>query len=105
MRPVAARRAQVVRGEAEPVVGEERVDLVVGNLGPLELEEQELRADHRAPLLDALHARAASGIGRVGGEVESGEAAGAADEVVHLGEAVHEVDEAVGIERRRRCRE
>ena len=34
VRPVAAGRAQVVRGEREPFVGEERVDLVVGQLAP-----------------------------------------------------------------------
>ena len=87
VRPVAARRAQVVRGEREPFVGEQRLDLLVGELGPLELEEQQLRADHGAALVDLLHARAARGIGRVGREVEAGEAPGPADEVVHLGEA------------------
>ena len=65
----------MVRGEREPLVGEERLDLLVGQLGPLELEEQQLRADHGAALLDPLHARAACGIGGVGREVEAGEAA------------------------------
>ena len=75
--------------------------LLVGELGPLELEEEQLGADHRAALVDLLHARAARGIGGVGGEVEAGEAPGPADELVHLGEAAHELDEPVGVERRR----
>ena len=82
----------------EPVVGEQLVDARVAQLGPLELEEQQLRADHRGALVDLLHARAARGIGRVGREVEAGEAPGPAEEVVDLGEPAHERDEPVGVE-------
>ena len=84
--------------EREPLVGEQRLDAFVGHLGPLELEEQQLGADLRRALLDRLHARAARGIGRVGREVEAGVAPGPADEVGDLGEPVHELGEAVGVE-------
>ncbi len=35
----------MVARERQPVVGEQLFDLLVGELGPLELEEQELGAD------------------------------------------------------------
>ncbi len=88
MRPVAPRRPQVMTGEREIVVGEERVGLRVGNLRPLELEEQERRRDRRAALFDELHQRAARGIGRVGAEVEARVVVGPPDEVVELGQLV-----------------
>ena len=72
---------------------------VVVELGPFELEEQQLGADHRAALFDLLHPRAPFGVGRVGREIEADEAPGAPDDVVHLGEAAHELDQSVGVER------
>ena len=52
VRPVAPRRAQVMPGEREPLVGEQRLDPLVGELGPLELEEQQLGADRGGAFLD-----------------------------------------------------
>ena len=94
VRPVAPRRAQVVAGEGEPVVGQEALDLFVAQLGPFQLEEQQLGVDRGAALLDALHARAACGIGRVGREVEARVAARAPDEIEHFRESVHVLGEA-----------
>ncbi len=53
VRPVAALRRRWWRANASRIVGEQRLDLVVGQLGPLELEEEELGVDRRAPFLDA----------------------------------------------------
>ena len=99
VRPVAARRAQVVRGEREPVVGEQRLDLLVGELGPLELEEQQLGADHawRAPRPAACARRARDRWCRSRSRGRRSCPA-RPTQVVHLGEPVHERREPVGVE-------
>ena len=70
MRAVAARRAQEVAGRVEAVGGHELVGALVLQRGPLELEEQQLRLDRRALLLDALHERADLRIGGVDAEAQ-----------------------------------
>ena len=62
VRPVAARGAQIVASDRQAIVGEQALDLLVGELGPLELEEQQLGVDDRRPLLDPLHPRAAGSV-------------------------------------------
>ena len=64
VRAVAARGAQVVAAEVEAVVREQLVDALVGERGPLELEEEQRRAERGRALLDAREQRAARGIGR-----------------------------------------
>ena len=61
VRAIAALGPQVVPGECEAVVGEQGLDLLVGQVGPLEVEEEELRVDRGRALLDPLHPRAAAG--------------------------------------------
>ena len=100
MRPVPTRGTQEVTSKVETFVGEDSLGDIVGDFGPLELEEHELRADLRRPILDPLHARAARGIGGVGREIEADVAAGPADQIVNLGEAVHELGELPGVELR-----
>ena len=100
VRPVSARRPQVMPRARQAIVGEQRFDGVIGKLSPLELEEQQLRADRRRPLLHHLHARPARRIGRVGREVESRVTPCPSDEIVDLGERAHEVLELVGVELR-----
>ncbi len=65
VRSVAPGRAQVMAREREARICEQRLDLGVVELGPLELEEQQLGADDRRLLVDLLHARAAHRIDRV----------------------------------------
>ena len=57
VRPVAALRLEVMAGEREPLVRQQRFDLFVGELGPFEVEEQQLGTDDRGTFLDALHTR------------------------------------------------
>ena len=56
VRSVAPGRAQVMTREREARIGEQRLGLGVVELGPLELEEQQLGADDRRLLVDLLHA-------------------------------------------------
>ena len=99
MRPVAPGRPQVMRGERESLVGEELFGPVVGDRGPLELEEQQRRRDRGAAFFDLLHQRATRRIGGVDAEVEPRVVVGPADDVLQLREPGHERRELAGIER------
>ena len=59
---VAARGAQVVAAEVEPVGGQQRVGAGVVERCPLELEEQQQRVELRAAFLHRLQQRAAFGV-------------------------------------------
>ena len=98
VRPVAARRAQVVAAEVEPVGGEQLLGALVVERGPLELEEQQRGLDLRAALLHALEQRAALGVGGGGREVQHRVGAGAADELLQRGELAHRRGEAGAVE-------
>ena len=84
--------------EREAVVGEQRVGLLVGDLGPLELDEDELVADRGAALLGARHERAGGGVGGVDRELQARVRAGAAAELVDGGELAHELDQPDDVE-------
>ena len=72
VRAVTAGTAQVVTTEAQRLVGEQLGDALIGQLGPLELEEQELGLDRGRPLLDECQQRAARGVGGIGREPQRG---------------------------------
>jgi hypothetical protein len=74
-----------VTAEREALVGEEGRDVVVGQLGPLELEEEQLVADGGAALLDTGQQCSACGVGDVDREAETGVRAGLAHGVGELG--------------------
>ena len=61
MRAVAAQHAQVVGAERERRVVQQRLHVVVRQLVPLEVEEQELGLQLGAALAHLLHQRAALG--------------------------------------------
>ena len=98
MRPVAARGAQVVAREVQPVGREQRLGALVVERGPLQLEEQQRRLDLRAALLHALQQRAALRVGGGGGEGEHGVGAGAADQLLQRLELAHGGDEPGAVE-------
>jgi hypothetical protein len=98
VRAVAAGRAQVVPAEVEVVMGEQLVGARVVDLGPLELEEQQLRLDRRRALLHPLVERAARRVGGVGREVQAAERAGARDDLLQPAELAHRLLEAGAVE-------
>ncbi len=100
VRPVAARGAQVVPAEVEPVLREQLLGAVVLERRPLELEEQQGRLDLRPALLHELQQRAALGVGGRRREVEHREGARAADQLADRGELPHRVREPGPVERR-----
>jgi hypothetical protein len=72
VRLVAARRFQMVPIPGHGRVGRGALRRLVRHSEPLEVEEYELRSEHRARLLDPLQERAAGGIGGIGGEFQRG---------------------------------
>ena len=71
VRAVAARGAQVVAGEVEPVGGEQLLGALVVERRPLELEEQQRASRSPSPRsCTLLQQRAARRVGRVGGEAQ-----------------------------------
>ena len=98
VRPVAAGAAQVVATETQRLVGEQLVDAIVGELGPFELEEQELGLDRRRALLHERQQRPALRVGGVGRESQRRVRARAPDELADLPELVHRHGEAGRIE-------
>jgi hypothetical protein len=70
VRAVAARGAQEVARGVQAVGGEQLVRAIVLERRPLELEEDELRLDLRALLLDALQERAERRVGGVDAEAQ-----------------------------------
>ena len=98
VRPVPPGRAQVVRAEVERRVREQRVGALVGDRGPLELEEDRAGRDRGRLLLDPLHERAALGVGGVDGEAQPGVVAGAAEVLLQLGDVLHHRGQAGGVE-------
>jgi len=95
---VAARRAEVVAAEVQPVVAEQLLGAIVGQCRPLELEEQQLGLDLGGSLLHQLQQRAAGRIGRVGGEAQGGERAGLPDQLVDLRQLVHRGRQCGGVQ-------
>ena len=87
------RRAEreVVAAERELVgSASSALDVLVGELGPLELEEQEVVADRGRPLVDVGEQLAALGVGRVDGEPQTGVGADLADDLRHRRDLVHD---------------
>ena len=103
VRPVAALHAQVVAAEVEALGGEQLLGAVVGDLDPLELEEEELRLDRRAALADHLHQGAVGRILGVGREAQVREVGGAPGQLGDLGEPLHRRAQALGRRARRPC--
>ncbi len=99
MLAVAAHVAQVVADEVEPLPPQHLLGAVVLERRPLELEEQQGRADRRLLLLNLLQQRAVGRVGGVGGEAQRGVVAGAADELLDRPELLHGVPQPGGIER------
>jgi hypothetical protein len=89
-----------VTSEVETFIGEDALGDFVGHFGPLELEEHELRTDLRRPVFDPLHACPTRGVGGVGREIEADVATGSPDQVVNLGEPLHELGKLSGVELR-----
>jgi hypothetical protein len=85
----SSRAAQVVRAEGEFGAGEQGLGPLVGQLGPLQLEEQQRRLQLRGALLHELQLRSASGVVGVGGEPQRGEGARLADQLADRGQLVH----------------
>ncbi len=98
MRAVAARRRQMVATERERVVGEDRGDVLLGQLRPFELDEQELVRDRGGALLGASEQRTTGGILGVDREAQARIRTGAAEELGDAGELVHELGETSRIE-------
>ena len=98
VRPVAAGRREVVRAEREPLVGEQLVGPVVGDGGPLELEEEDAGVDRGRALLDPLEQRAVLGVGGVDREAEARVGARPAQELADTTELLHDRDETLGVE-------
>ena len=86
VRAIAADGAQVVARLLEAVGLQQLVGLGVVDLGPLEVEEQQVGLDRRPALLDLGHQRAVDRIGGVGGEAQRRVVARAADRVGDRGE-------------------
>ena len=72
VRPVAPLRAQDGGVALERLVGEQPLGGLVVHVGPLEVEEEELRVDARVPLPHPLRERAPALVARVGGEAQAG---------------------------------
>ena len=68
--------------------------MLVGELGPFELEEQQVVADRRRALVDVGEHPAALGVGGVDGEAESRVRADLAHDLRHRGDLVHHRGEA-----------
>ena len=95
---VAPLHPQVVAGELHALGGQQLLGAVVGDLDPLELEEQELGLDRGAALGDHLHQRAVGRVLGVGGEAQVGEVRGAAGELGDLGDLLHRLAQAGAVE-------
>ena len=95
---VAPHRLEVVLAEVERRIGEQRRDLLVGQLGPLEVDEQQLVGDRGRPLLGAGEQRAPRGVLRVGREAQPGVRAGLADRLGDRRQLLHQRRELAGVE-------
>jgi hypothetical protein len=89
VRAVAARRAEMVAREVEPVCGQQLLRALVVEPRPLELEEEQRGLDRGAALLDLLEQGTARGVGGVLGEAEHRVGARAADALLDLAELLH----------------
>ena len=105
VRAVAALHPQVVATEGELVGGQQLLGLLVGDLVPLELEEQERRLDRRRALADLLHQRADLGRERVDRERERRVGAGAPGEFGDRLELAHRRRPSRSRRARRPCRD
>ena len=95
---VAAEVAQVVGAERELGCREQLIGALVGNLVPLEVEEEQLGLDPGGELARLLHARAAPGIRRVEREAEHGVGPGTPREVVDGAELLHRLRQLARVE-------
>ena len=84
--------------EGEPLVGEQCVGRRVVELGPLELDEDDLVRDRRRPLLRPRHQGAVHRVLGVDREPQSGIRAGAAEQLTDRFHVTHELGEPRGIE-------
>ncbi len=100
MRAIAALQPQVVAAEGELGRGDQRLGLLVFELVPLEVEEQQRGLQRRQPLADLLHQRAHLGRERVDRERQRGVGAGAPGEVGDRLELAHRLGEPDGVELR-----
>jgi len=95
---VASHVSQVMAAEVQPVTPEQLLGALLGERGPLELEEQQRRLDRGLLLLHVLQERPVGRISRVGGEAQGGVIAGASDQLVDLGELAHRLPQAAAVE-------
>ncbi len=95
---VAPRRREVMPTELQPLVGEERRDVVVGQLRPLEIDEEQLVGDRRRSFLGAREQRAPRRVLRVGREPQAGVRPRPADELGDARQLAHQGRELVGAE-------
>ena len=98
MRPVAARRLEVVPVGRQPFVREQGVGSRVVERGPLELEPDELRRDRSCSLLHPLHQRAVRRVARVDREPQAGVRGRTTDELLQIGHGLHEVGERARVD-------
>jgi len=96
--PVATERPQVMATEVEPRVVEQRLDVVVVELGPLEVEEEQLVGDRGGALLGARQQGTPRRVLRVGRELEPRVRTRLADELGDRGELLHQRHEIRGVE-------
>jgi hypothetical protein len=89
VRPVAAQVAQEVAAEVEALGGEQLLGALVGELVPLQLEEQQLRLDRGAELARPLDQGAPGRVGRVEREAEHRVRARPPGQVLDSGQLVH----------------
>jgi hypothetical protein len=98
VRAVAPSGTEMMAGEGELLVGEEHLHLIVGELCPLEIEEQQSGADLRGEVVDALHTRAARRIGGIARKVEADITPGPSDDFVDPRQLLHHARELRRVE-------
>ena len=84
--------------EGEPIVGEERLGLLVGHRRPLELDEEDLVADRGAALLGAGHERTRDRVGGVDRELQPCVGTGASGQLTDRRQLAHQLGQALGVE-------
>ena len=94
----AAHRPQEVLPLLEGGIGEELFGPLVGDGGPLELEEQDVGGHVGGVLLDVLQEGTSLGVAGVGGEVQIGEGLGLLDLLLDALQLLDSVGQTGGVE-------
>ena len=98
MLAIAAHGDEVVAAEPQTGVGDQVLHPVLGQRGPLQVEEDELGLDPGAALLHPLHERAGGSVGGVLREAQAGVGLGLAQHFAQLSKRGHELDQGGGVE-------